>query len=59
MKIFIDELISLGISKDELLLYSSETKLGRDEVWQRILNMVQEPEVDDMTADSQENPDVD
>jgi len=49
----------LGISKNELLLYSSETKAGRDEVWQRILNMVQEPEVDDMTADSQENPDVD
>ena len=44
----------LGISKDDLLLYSSETKAGRDEVWQRILNMIQDPMTEEMAAE-QEN----
>ena len=43
----------LGISKDDLLLYSSETKAGRDEVWQRILNMIQDPMTEEMAAEQE------
>ena len=43
----------LRISKDELLLYSSETKAGRDEVWQRILDMIQDPMTEEMAAEQE------
>lgn len=34
----------LGIGKGDLLLHSSESKVGRDEVWKRILSMLDESE---------------
>ena len=48
----------LGISKDDLLLYSSETKAGRDEVWQRILDMIQDPVTEDEESGEQEVPET-
>lgn len=32
---------ALGIDKEDILLYSSETKVGRDEVWSRIADLIQ------------------
>jgi len=41
----------LGIGKEDLLLYSSETKAGRDEVWSRIMGLTMEEDA----AEKQEN----
>ena len=41
---------TLGISKEDLLLYSSETKAGRDEVWSRILRMIEEEDTEETAA---------
>lgn len=41
----------LGIGKEDLLLYSSETKAGRDEVWSRIMGLTMKEDA----AEKQEN----
>ncbi len=41
----------LDIGKEDLLLYSSETKAGRDEVWNRIMSLI----VEENAAENQED----